>query len=130
MYHEYMDIQQKKDLITYLSSYVTENKLTKMEQVVAHRTRHVTILLEDVFQSHNASAILRSAECFGIQDIHIIQNKFRFSATVGVAMGSSKWVRMYDYQTTANAYQELKKQGYRIVATSPHAQAYPLEKLP
>src|SRR5947207_1403310 len=105
MYTCQMDIQQKKELITYLSSHVTENKLSKMESVLAQRTRYVTILLEDIFQPHNASAILRSAECFGTQDVHIIQDKFRFSATNGVAMGSSKWIQLYDYPTIVSAYE-------------------------
>lgn len=125
-----MDIQTKKDLISYLESQVTPNKRQKMDEVIKHRTRHASVLLEDVYQQHNASAIVRSLECFGVQDLHIIQDRCNFSLTAGVAMGSSKWIDMYRHNNVENAYQAIKAQGYRIVATTPHTNACNLEDLP
>jgi tRNA (guanosine-2'-O-)-methyltransferase len=87
-------------------------------------------VLEDIFQQHNASAVVRSAECFGIQDLHIVQDRFSFSVNTGVAMGSSKWISMYRYGNTPDAFKALKEQGYRIVATTPHTNACTLQDLP
>lgn len=125
-----MDNITKKALITYLEAQITLNKRSKMDEIIKNRTRHITILLEDIFQEHNASAIVRSAECFGIQDLHIIQNKNTFRANVGVAMGSSKWVSMHRYVNSPDAFNALRDQGYRIIATTPHATARNLEDLP
>lgn len=125
-----MDTVTKKALIAYLEQQITPNKRAKMDEVVRNRTRHITILLEDIFQQHNASAIVRSAECFGIQDLHVIQDRFSFSVNSGVAMGSSKWISMHRYGNTADAFKALKDQGYRIIATTPHATARNLEELP
>lgn len=125
-----MDIQQKKALIAYLLPKVTENKAALMEQALEHRTRHVTILLEDIFQQHNASAAIRSAECFGLQDIHVVEDRFKFAVNCGVAMGSSKWMGLHRYKSTSEAFQKLKSQGYRIIATTPAPGAVELAQLP
>lgn len=130
LYHGLMDIQQKIALINYLAFYSTPNKIQKMADCVQYRTRHVTVVLEDIFQPHNASAILRSAECFGIQDVHIIERRNRFRATEGIAMGSAKWLDLHYYQETTACFDKLKKDGYKIVATTPRPDAYSLQELP
>ena len=125
-----MDSETKKQLIAYLMQRVTENKRAKMETIIKDRTRHVSIVLEDIFQAHNANAIIRSAECFGIQDVHLIEEKNTFKVTSGIAMGSAKWVTTHRYKTTADCFTSLKENGYRIVATTPHTKACYLEDLP
>jgi tRNA (guanosine-2'-O-)-methyltransferase len=127
---EIMDITTIKELIAYLSAHVTPHKLQKMNEIIQHRTKHVTVLLEDLFQQHNASAIVRSVECFGVQDLHVVQQRFKFSINTGVAMGSSKWISIHDYPNVQDAYIRLKDSGYRIVATTPHTNACYLEELP
>ncbi|MCY1719565.1 RNA methyltransferase [Prolixibacteraceae bacterium Z1-6] len=88
------------------------------------RTRHITIVLEDIYQSQNASAVLRTCDCFGIQDVHIIENRNEFQDNSEVSMGSSKWLNLKKYNEANNnsleAIKQLKQQGYRIVATTPH----------
>jgi tRNA (guanosine-2'-O-)-methyltransferase len=125
-----MDSATKKALIAYLEQHITAQKRAKMDEIINYRTRHVTLLLEDIFQQHNASAIVRSIECFGVQDLHVVQDRFSFSVNSGVAMGSSKWISMHRYSNTPEAFAALKKDGYRIVATTPHARASTLQDLP
>ncbi len=88
------------------------------------RTRYISLVLEDIYQSHNASAVLRSCDCFGIQDIHIIENKNEYSLNPDVALGSSKWINIMKYNksedNTSQAIKQLRKSGYRIIATSLH----------
>jgi len=125
------DVSQKLALIAYLESHLTQNKREKMAAVLKDRTKHVTIILEDHYQGHNASAIVRTVECFGIQDVHVVQQKNKFNVNTSVAMGSSHWVSLHKHTTIGDAYGELKKQGYRIVATAPAVDnAYCLERLP
>ncbi len=123
-----------KELIEYLSQFVSDTRKAKMEQVLENRTRHITIVLEDLYQPHNASAVLRSCDIFGIQDIHIVENNNAYTVNKDIAMGSPKWLNLHKYRRAENnsldCIQKLKAKGYRIVATSPHKNGYELKDLP
>jgi len=113
-----------EELIKFLCEHITENRLETFEKVLKERTKYITVVLEDIYQPHNASAVLRSCDCFGIQDVHIIENRNRYKVNQDVALGSTKWLNLQRYSeknnNTADALQRLKKDGYRIIATSPH----------
>ncbi|MCF8362014.1 MAG: RNA methyltransferase [Prolixibacteraceae bacterium] len=114
----------QNDLFQYLSQYITEKRLSLFNDVVKNRTKYLTVVLEDIYQGQNASAVLRSCDCFGIQDVHVIENRNDFEIDPKVALGASKWLTINHYNkgrnNTAEALQKLKNDGYRIVATSPH----------
>ncbi len=113
-----------KELIEHLASYLTPNRQVLFNSVLQQRTRYLTVVLEDIFQPQNASAVLRTCDCFGIQDVHIIENRNDFEVDREVAMGASKWLSLKKYnqleQNSLEAIRQLKGNGYRIVATSPH----------
>jgi len=113
-----------KELIEHLASYLTPNRQALFNSVLQQRTRYLTVVLEDIFQPQNASAVLRTCDCFGIQDVHIIENRNDFEVDREVAMGASKWLSLKKYnqleQNSLEAIHQLKADGYRIVATSPH----------
>jgi tRNA (guanosine-2'-O-)-methyltransferase len=115
----------KEKLIRHLEQFITERRSLLINRVLSQRTRYITVVLEDIFQSHNASAVLRSCDCFGIQDVHIIENRNTYLVNPDVALGSDKWLTLYTYSrdrnNTRDALAELKKKGYRIVTASPHA---------
>lgn len=119
-----MDIEVKRKLARYLEGFVSENKAKLFNSLILQRTRHITIVLEDIYQSQNASAVLRSCDCFGIQDVHIIENRNPFKVNRDVTLGSTKWLSLKKYNkkpaNTADCYDHLRKNGYRILATSPH----------
>ena len=114
----------KEDLLKYLSGFVTVERLKAFQDVINLRSRYITVALEDIYQPHNASAVLRSCDCFGIQDVHIIENKNEYTLNPDVALGSSKWINLIKYNKTENntpeTIRQLRDQGYRIIATSPH----------
>lgn len=122
-----------KELAEYLSGFVTENRLRRFNEVIAHRTRHVTVALEDIYQPHNAAAVLRSCDCFGIQDVHVIENQNKFDPNPDVELGSLKWITLYKYnskpENTSDCIAQLKKNGYKIVVTSPHKNDCTIEEL-
>jgi len=109
-------------LYAYLSSFITEHKKQLFEENIRYRTRHLAVVLEDIYQPHNASAVIRSCDCFGIQDLHIIEERNPYKLNPDVALGSSKWVSMYRYAKRAEAVAQLKAQGYRLVGTTPRAE--------
>lgn len=108
----------------YLESFVTDNRKALIDRVLAARTRYLTVVLEDIYQSQNASAVIRTADCFGVQDVYVIENFNRFEINRDVVRGASQWVNVQKFNkqdhNTHEALTELKKKGYRIVATSPY----------
>ncbi|PLX00824.1 MAG: TrmH family RNA methyltransferase [Marinilabiliales bacterium] len=113
-----------KNKIEYLKEFALEDRVGLFRKVLSLRTRYITIVLEDIYQSQNASAVLRSSDCFGIQDIHVIENSNEYKVNPDVALGSSKWLSLNKYNSqennTVSTIQKLKNDGYRIVATTPH----------
>jgi len=118
--------QLTQDLIAHLSEYVTENRLALFRRVLAQRTRYITVVLEDIYQSQNASAVLRTCDCTGIQDVHIVEERNEYEINRDVALGSDQWLSLHYYnEGEDNIYKAidcLKQRGYRIVATSPHSE--------
>jgi len=110
-------------LIDFLAEHITEQRRNQFEKVLNTRTRYLTIVLEDIYQSHNASAVLRSCDCFGIHDVHIVENRNRFQVNPDVALGSANWLNIKKFNqkdyNTVDAILHLKQKGYRIIATSP-----------
>lgn len=113
----------KKQLIDFLSEHITEQRKLQFTRVLNERTRYISVVLEDIFQTHNASAVLRSCDCFGIQDVYIIENRNRFQINPDIALGSANWLTIKKFNQSTNnsleAIKHLKQKGYRIVATSP-----------
>ena len=134
--NSYLDfsIVKKQQLYSFLCSFISENKKNKFEEIILQRTRHITVVLEDIFQPHNASAVLRTCDCFGIQDVHIIENRNKYEINPDVALGSSKWLSLYTYHAaiynTVECIQQLKDSGYRIIATTPLKDDHTPESLP
>lgn len=112
------------NLLTYLESYVTDKRKSLFQQVLAQRTRHFTVVLEDIYQPHNSSAVMRSCDIFGIQDVHVVENKYASKVSRHVARGAQKWLTFHRYRdkesNTLDCLQTLKNDGYQIVATTPH----------
>ena len=79
-------------LYNSLSSAVTEERLALFNRIVENRTNYITVVLEDIFQAQNASAVLRTCDCTGIQNVHVIENRNKFQVDTEVAMGASKWL--------------------------------------
>ncbi|MFW5792651.1 MAG: TrmH family RNA methyltransferase [Bacteroidota bacterium] len=121
-------------LVSYLSDFVTAERLEKFQDNIEKRTKHITVVLEDIFQSHNISAVLRSCECFGVQDVHVIDKNDFFEINSEIELGSSKWLSIKHYNkkkknNTINCLQSLKNEGYKIIATTPHIDDYNLDDI-
>ena len=120
-------------LYKILCEHLTERKRALFDSVVNHRTRHLTLVMEDVYQTHNSSAIVLSMESWGIQDLYAIENRNSFNLHRRIARGAYDWLTLHQYNdhknNTAACVEDLKKKGYRIVATALHENAIPLTEL-
>ena len=104
---------------------ITNNKIELFERIASERTRHLTAVIEDVYQEHNASAVIRTCECLGIQDIHVLEKRNKYAVNRDIALGAANWIDLHQYYKNKNplhaCIQTLKNKNYRIVATSPYA---------
>lgn len=108
------------DYLDYLEGFLTDNRKTRFEEVLAQRTKHFTVVVEDIFQLHNTSAVMRSCEVFGIQELNIIEHRFGKKIDSEIAMGAQKWVDIKKFSTIQNCIDTMKNKGYQIIATTPH----------
>ncbi len=103
---------------------ITPNKKEMFDRIAADRTKHLTVVMENIYQEHNASAVLRSCDCFGLQDLHVIEKDNTYKIQRDIALGAGRWVDMYNYDDSENVTKDclndLKSKGYKIVATTPH----------
>lgn len=126
--------------IEILAARISPSRFAKMAHAAANRTRRLTVVLEDVFQPHNAAAVLRNCDAFGLQEVNFIENKFRLRISSNVDTGVSKWqtVRRYtsplariqkngmpkdhtvypeETQNTRRALSDLRSRGYAFAAS-------------
>ncbi|KZE81968.1 rRNA methyltransferase [Myroides marinus] len=126
-----MDISNKLfqdvEYLEYLESFLTENRVERFKEVLNNRTKHFTIVAEDVYQLHNTSAVMRSCEVFGVQDLCVIEQKFGKRIDKEIALGAEKWVDIHRYSNIPSALDDIRSKGYQIVATTPHVEANHLE---
>lgn len=115
-----------KEFMEFLNQFITPERIAKQEGVLENRTKYITAVIEDIYQPHNASAVIRTCDCFGIQDLHIIENKNDYRVNPKVALGSGQWVNVIKHKEEENnslsCLNELKSKGYKIVATTPHTE--------
>ena len=121
----FMEEKDKNKLLCeYFSRFVSDHKKEFVEKVLDQRTRHITMVLEDIYQSQNASAVIRTCECMGIQDVHIIENDSKYTVNRRVLKGSYKWVDLIRHKgksrnNTEACFDMLRANGYKIAATDP-----------
>jgi tRNA (guanosine-2'-O-)-methyltransferase len=127
-------MDKQRALIEFLSAFLSRRRLAKIKRVLKQRSRHISVVLEDIFQSQNASAVLRSCECFGVQDVHIIENRYSFELNPDVVMGASKWLSLHRYNGTENntieCLSRLKANGFQLIAATPHKDEFSPATLP
>ena len=108
------------DYLNFLENILTENRKQRFLDVLKLRTNHFTVAIEDVFQLHNTSAVMRSCEVFGIQQLHVIEERYTKSIDKEIAMGAQKWVDVHRFDSISDCITNLKSKGYQIIATTPH----------
>ncbi|CEN37145.1 TrmH family RNA methyltransferase [Capnocytophaga cynodegmi] len=111
-------------LLPYLENFITEERKKRFSEILEYRTKHFTVAVEDVFQMHNTSAVIRSCDVFGVQQAHLIEQRFGKRLDAKIAMGAQKWVDTFRYDNTQHCMDTLREKGYQIVATTPHKDAY------
>ena len=116
------------DYLNFLENILTDNRKERFLEVLHNRTKYFTVAVEDVYQLHNTSAVMRSCEVFGIQELNVIEERFGKRIDKQIAMGAQKWVDINRHDSVSNCISTLKQQGYQIIATTPHEKDSTVEK--
>ncbi len=128
------DKKLRSELVTYLQQFVTEERQARLTEILENRTRHVTVVLEDLFQTQNISAVLRTCDCYGVQDVHVIKHRNEFEVHKDISMGADKWLNIYQYphsdHNVKDCIDRLHEQGYWVAATLPDEQKRTIFDLP
>ncbi|MDI9311764.1 MAG: RNA methyltransferase [Limnohabitans sp.] len=111
---------QDQNYLAYLETFITESRKEGFKRVLADRTKHFTVVCEDVYQLHNTSAVMRSCEVFGIQELNVVEQRFGKRIDKEIAMGAEKWVDIHRFSNNQDCIDNLKNRGYQIIATTPH----------
>ena len=106
--------------LNFLENMLTDNRKDKFLKILENRTNHFTVVVEDVFQMHNTSAVMRSCEVFGIQELSIIEQRYGKTIDKEIAMGAQKWVDITSFDDVQTCINTIKERGYQVIATTPH----------
>ena len=130
-----MTPEEKNQLvIDHFAQFISEHKKTFLEKVLEQRTRYITVVLEDIFQSQNASAVVRTCECMGLQDVHVVESKSSYLVNKKVIKGANKWIDLIRYKSKGannieECFKSLKEKGYRILVTEPDANGSSIDEI-
>ncbi len=133
-FSERMEKNNADKIISTLEDFVSEHKKKLVERVLENRTRHITLVFEDIDKPHNISAVVRTAECLGIQDLHFIKNRNAYAVNPRITQGASKWLTFHSYdspkENVEKCYSKLREEDYKIYATALHKESISIEDLP
>lgn len=118
-----LTLEEVRERIEYLESFLLESRINTLNNALDMRTEYLTVMTENMFHAQNASAIVRHCEAFGVQNIHTVEELCPFLPTLNIALGTDKWIDIKRHATTADAIKDLRNEGYRIIATTPHHQS-------
>lgn len=125
--------QNELKILDEFYNIISESKQHMFDAIAAERTKHLTVVLENIHQEHNASAVLRSCDCFGIQDLHVIEKNNQYKVQRDIALGAGRWVDLHNFDKGENpsldCIKKLKEKGYKIVATTPHTNDVTINEL-
>ncbi|WP_432410280.1 TrmH family RNA methyltransferase [Rasiella sp. SM2506] len=109
-----------QELFNHLQGYLTDRRKELFTKILSKRTRHFTVVTEDVYQLHNTSAVMRTCDVFGIQDLYVVEEKLGKRIDKEIAMGAQKWVTLQRKNNIKECMADLKQKGYQLIATTPH----------
>ncbi|MFT5396590.1 MAG: tRNA (guanosine-2'-O-)-methyltransferase [Gammaproteobacteria bacterium] len=128
-----MNTEQRSNIIAKFTEIINSDRVVVLKGTLQQRTRYLTVVLDDIYLPQNASAIMRTSECLGIQSLHSIQERNKHKINRDVVKGAAKWTELDCYSDSTGrkaCIENLKQQDYKIVAMTLSEDCIPLEELP
>jgi tRNA (guanosine-2'-O-)-methyltransferase len=101
-------------IVETLGPLVTPQRLRRMREIVARRTRSLIPVLEDVADPHNGAAVLRSADAFGCHEVHLVMPNRPFAVSHRISRGTHRWLELVHHHTTETCLEQLQGRGYQV----------------
>jgi tRNA (guanosine-2'-O-)-methyltransferase len=111
-----------------LQPYLLPERVERLKEVLASRTVSVTLVLENLHKDYNISAILRTCESFGIQDVHVVPQPGEGKVFKTITQGCHKWLTIHRHEDVSTCFKILKKKGFKILAGAFGQDAPPLDQ--
>lgn len=112
-----------------LTPHVTDGRCARIESVLEQRTRNFVPIFERVWDPHNISACLRTAEALGLQEVHVVEADTPFKPSKDVVQGSAKWLEIIKHRSSTTCIRFLKDRGFTVAAGALTDDAVPLTEL-
>ncbi|MBR1770005.1 MAG: RNA methyltransferase [Bacteroidales bacterium] len=122
----YKNLNQKDKLRFYdaVCEFITPQRKALLEENINNRTNWVVPVIENIHKEQNASAVLRTCDCLGLQEVMVVENNNTFNVTDDISLGANKWLDIKKYNNyennTKQCFDDLRKRGYKIIATMPY----------
>jgi tRNA (guanosine-2'-O-)-methyltransferase len=102
------------EVVRILEPLLTEQRLARIDQTLDQRTRSVVPVLDGLLDPHNIAAVLRSADAFGTQEVHVVEGSEPFMASQRVTQGTDRWLDVVRHRDAAACVAQLRGRGYRV----------------
>jgi tRNA (guanosine-2'-O-)-methyltransferase len=104
-----------------LAPMLTDERIARIDQVLAARLGSVATIVEDTYDPHNAAATIRTTEAIGLAELHVVEGEQKFSIAGGVTRGAHRWIELHRWPSVEAAAAALRGRGFRVFATVPGA---------
>jgi len=111
-----------------LAPMLTDDRVARIDAVLAARLASVIPVVEDVYDPHNGAAVIRSGEAIGLQELHVIEPGERFQALAGITRGCHRWLDLHRWPQATACVESLRGRGFTVLATTPDA-AVPVDQI-
>ncbi len=117
-----------KDYNKIQNKPITEVRLNKIKQVLAWRQKDLTLVLANIHDPHNVSAIYRSCDAFGVDTVHLYYTHTDFPELAKkISASAQKWINTLRHHDKSSLLSHLKNNNCQILATSCSKQSKNLE---
>lgn len=131
--HSAAEGDYQRRLLREFLPLISESRRARMIGVLEQRSGWLRVVLDNVYQPHNASAVVRSCDCFGVQHLHVVEKDYKYRPNADISLGAAQWLTIHRYREAQNprtaCIRDLRDSGFTIVATSLGEKTQPLENL-
>ena len=123
------EVYSPEAVIEKMGELLTPERKERIRQVIDKRTYDIVPVLDGIHDLGNVSAVMRSAEAFGLQELHFVQNQPKYKVSQRTSKGTDKWLNVIRWKESLACAKSLKERGYQIVATHLDATAVPISEV-
>jgi tRNA (guanosine-2'-O-)-methyltransferase len=112
------------------AGFLVPERKARVDEVVAGRTRTLTVVMETFCDPQNVNAVLRTCEAFGVQELHAVEGPMKpYDRNKKISQNADKWLDVRRWTSTGECLRHLKAEGFAIYATHLDERARPIGEL-